>query len=315
MEAEVDARAVAAVRAFNREWTARIGMLDATLLQTPYSLTEARVLLELNQVDHLPISTLLRALRVDAGYLSRLLRRLAGRGLVQLSADTADGRRRLATLTASGRDAADDLDRRSRQQLRDMLGPLPPEQIARAVEALGTIRSVLGEPVDGPVRAAAVTLRNLLPGDLGWIVGRHGALYAGQFSWDMSFEALVARIVADFASDHDPARERAWIAEVDGVRAGCVLCVHAESGDPETAQLRLLLVEPSARGLGVGSALVRACVDFARVAGYRKIVLWTNDVLTAARRIYEREGFTLISEEPHASFGHELVGQYWGTEL
>ena len=315
MVAEIDARAVAAVRAFNREWTARIGVLDATLLETPYSLTEARVLFELNQVDRLPVATLLRTLRVDAGYLSRLLRRLAGRGLVELTADPVDGRRRLAALTASGREAADDLDRRSQKQLREMLGPLPPEQVTRAVEALGTIRSVLGDPVNGSGRVAAVTLRDLLPGDLGWIVGRHGALYAEQFWWDMSFEALVARIVADFAADHDPVHERAWIAEVDGVRAGCVLCVRAESGDPETAQLRLLLVEPFARGLGVGSALVRACVDFARVAGYRKIVLWTNDVLTAARRIYEREGFTLISEEPHASFGHELVGQYWGRDL
>ena len=160
-----------------------------------------------------------------------------------------------------------------------------------------------------------VILRDLGPGDLGWIVGRHGSLYGREFLWDMSFEALVARIVADFGTAHDPARERAWIAEVDGLRAGCVLCVRAESGDPETAQLRLLLVEPFARGLGVGSTLVLACLDFARAAGYRKIVLWTNDVLTTARRIYEREGFTLISEEPHASFGQELVGQFWGRDL
>lgn len=314
----IDPESIARVRAFNRFWTARIGVLDANLLDTPFSLTQARVLYELNQVDDLPVSSLLAELRVDPGYLSRLLKGLAARGLVTVAPDPADRRRRLAALTPAGRATAADLDRRSVDQLNAMLQELPPDAVTDAVSAMSTVQSAFDGGAELPPRrslpspTATVTLRDLRPGDLGWVIGRHGALYADEYSWDMSFEALVARIVADFAASHDVARERAWIADTDGAPAGCVFCVRK---DDETAQLRLLLVEPSARGLGVGSALVRACLDFARAAGYRRIVLWTNDVLTAARRIYDREGFTLIEEESHTSFGRDLVGQYWGREL
>ena len=358
--AQVDPDSISSVRAFNRFWTTRIGVLDATLLDTPFSLTQARVLYELHQADCLPVSTLLAALRVDPGYLSRLLKGLVARGLLTVAPDPADRRRRLAALTPDGRAAAADLDRRSVDQLRAILADLSPDAVASALHAMTSIQAAfrIRVPVDPspapvdvmsseaetsppfnpspivpqasppasslPPRPSA-TLRDLRPGDLGWVVARHGALYAAEYSWDMSFEALVARIVADFAAGHDPDRERAWIADLDGVPAGCIFCVRAESADgksgdsgpgvADTAQLRLLLVEPSARGHGVASALVRACLHFARAAGYTRIVLWTNDVLTAARRTYERESFTLISEEPHTSFGRSLVGQYWGKDL
>jgi DNA-binding MarR family transcriptional regulator/GNAT superfamily N-acetyltransferase len=298
---------VAEVRAFNRFYTATIGVLQEGLLRTPYSLTEARVLFELAQRTDTEVAQLRRTLGLDAGYLSRMLGRFESDGLVLRTQSTTDGRRQVIRLTEAGRATYRRLDERSGQEIQRLLDRLGSAEQRRLVQAMATIRGLLG-----PSRTPSVTLRGPEPGDYGWVVARHGVLYAREYGWDASFEALVARIVADFAGGYDPARERVWLAEVDGERAGCVFCVHR---DDTTAQLRLLLVEPDARGLGIGSRLVGECVEFARSAGYRRMVLWTNDVLDAARRIYQRAGFQLGSEQPHHSYGHDLVGQDWALDL
>lgn len=299
---------VAAVRAFNRFYTDTIGVLREGLLHTPYSLTEARTIFELAQQEPTELAELRRILHVDAGYLSRILARFEADGLITRVRSTTDGRRQVIRLTAAGRAAFQDLDTRSAQEIGRLLAGLSDEDQRRLVSAMDVIRTVL-EPAPRP---DAYLLRPLGPGDLGWVVQRHGVRYADEYGWDETFEALVARIVADFATDRDPRRESGWIAEVDGAPVGCVLCTRK---DDATAQLRLLLVEPTARGLGIGSRLVEECVRFARRAGYQDITLWTNDVLAAARRIYERAGFTLIDEQPHHSFGHNLVGQHWHRKL
>jgi DNA-binding MarR family transcriptional regulator/GNAT superfamily N-acetyltransferase len=299
---------VAAVRAFNRFYTSRIGVLERGLVGTPHTLAEARVLYELAQADRLEVGDLRRRMAIDAGHLSRLLARLERQGLVARERSPADGRRQLARLTAAGTGAFATLDRGSAAATEERLAGLGADQRARLVAALAEVRRLLERDAGPP----AVVLRAPRAGELGWIVQRHGALYSAEYGWNAEFEALVARIVADFASDADPAREAAWIAEVDGEPAGCVLCVRE---DTRTAKLRLLLVEPRARGLGLGTRLVEECLAFARRAGYREIVLWTNDVLVAARRIYERAGFDLIASEPHRSFGHDLVSQTWRRKL
>lgn len=300
---------VGAVRAFNRFYTDVIGVLGEGLLDTPYSLTEARVIFELAQRDRVEVAALRRELHLDAGYLSRILRRLEEEGLVVRGRSEADGRRQQVRLTDQGRVAYQLLDERSASSIGALLGALGDEDQRRLLGAMRTIRGLLD---DEPPRPDAYVLRPPRPGDLGWVVQRHGALYAEEYGWDERFEALVARVVADYVEDHDPDAEQAWIAEVDGRPAGCVLCVRK---DDDTAQLRLLLVEPDARGTGIGSRLVEECLRFARRAGYRRMVLWTNDVLADARRIYERAGFTLIEEERHDRFGTDLVGQYWERSL
>jgi DNA-binding MarR family transcriptional regulator/GNAT superfamily N-acetyltransferase len=299
---------VPAVRAFNRFYTNRIGVLHSGLLDTAYSLTEARILFELAQSGAVEVTQLRRGLDIDPGYLSRILRRFEAVGLVVRQRSATDARRQVIRLTAQGAAAFNDLDTRSAAQIRDLLSGVGEADRRRLVGAMRTIQEILAESG----RPASFLLRPLAPGDLGWVVQRHGALYAEEYGWDASFEALVARIVADYAQHHDPRRENAWIAEVDGQPVGCVFCVRR---DDETAQLRLLLVEPGARGGGIGRRLVDECVRFATRAGYRTIVLWTNDVLVDARRIYERAGFELVSEEKHHSFGHDLVGQYWQRGL
>jgi DNA-binding MarR family transcriptional regulator/GNAT superfamily N-acetyltransferase len=298
--------AVAELRAFNRFYTGRLGILGPRYLATSHTLAEARVLFELAQSDQVEVSALRRRLRIDAGHLSRLLSRLERRGLVARERSAADGRRQIARLTAAGARDFAVLDRRSEEDTAARLEGLDAADRRRLVAALAEVRRLL-ERTD-----PAIALRGPRAGELGWIVQRHGEIYAEEFGWDASFEALVARIVADYAEQHDPEREAAWIAEVDGAPAGCVLCVRH---DDEVAKLRLLLVEPRARGLGLGERLVRECVEFARGAGYRELRLWTNDVLAAARRIYERAGFTLVEEQPHRSFGHDLVGQTWSLAL
>jgi DNA-binding MarR family transcriptional regulator/GNAT superfamily N-acetyltransferase len=298
---------VAEVREFNRFYTATIGVLQEGLLRTPYSLTEARVLFELAQRTGTEVAELRRTLGLDAGYLSRVLARFESDGLVVRTQSTVDGRRQVARLTEAGQAAYRRLDERSGQEIQRLLDRLGTAEQRRLLRAMATIRGLLG-----PSRTATVTLRGPEPGDYGWVVARHGARYAEQYGWDASFEALVARIVADFAGGYDPARERVWLAEVDGERAGCVFCVRR---DDTTAQLRLLLVEPDARGMGIGSRLVGECVEFARSAGYPRMVLWTNDVLAEARRIYQRAGFQLVSQEPHHSYGQDLVGQVWALDL
>ena len=300
--------AVTELRAFNRFYTGELGMLGPRYLATPHTLAEARVLFELAQDEQVEVSVLRGRMRIDAGHLSRLLSRLEQRGLVARQRSATDGRRQIARLTEAGARDFAVLDRRSNEDTAARLAGLDGADRRRLVAALGEIRRLL-KPAK-PERSAA--LRAPGPGELGWIVQRHGELYAAEHGWDASFEAYVARIVADYAEEHDPAREAAWIAEVDGAAAGCVLCVRE---DHDVAKLRLLLVEPRARGLGLGERLVDACIAFARGAGYRELTLWTNTNLVHARRIYERTGFALVDEQPHRSFGHDLVGQTWSLAL
>jgi DNA-binding MarR family transcriptional regulator/GNAT superfamily N-acetyltransferase len=300
---------VGRVRRFNRFFTRRIGVLREGLLHTPYSLTEARLLLEIAYRDAPTASEISRGLGLDPGYLSRTLTRLEEQGLIERVRSGADGRRRLLSLTSAGEDAFSLLDERSREEVGEMLGGLSEEDQLRLLDAMQTIESVLDEDFkfSGPF-----FLRTHEPGDMGWVVQRHGSLYAREYGWDERFEALVAQIVADFAGGYDPSVERCWIAERDGEPVGCVFVVR----DSETvARLRLLLVEPKARGLGLGTRLVEESIRFARRAGYDTLTLWTNSVLGAARRIYEEHGFHLVEEEPHRSFGKDLVGQNWELKL
>jgi len=298
---------VTAVRAFNRLYTSIIGLLHEGLLRTPYSLTEARVIFELAQRDASELADLRRVLNIDAGYMTRILARFETDGIATRERSRADGRRQVIALTDRGREVFEMLDQRSGEEIRALLSRLTEDDQGRVIGAMGAIRRVLeGSPRPEPC------LRPPRPGDFGWVVQRHGVFYAEEYGWDESFEALVARIVADYIDHRDPKRESAWIAEVYGEPVGCVFCCKKEEN---VAQLRLLLVEPSIRGMGIGTRLVDECVRFARRAGYRHLMLWTNDVLEDARRIYERAGFELVEEEPHRSFGHELVGQNWRRKL
>jgi DNA-binding MarR family transcriptional regulator/GNAT superfamily N-acetyltransferase len=272
-------------------------------------LTEARVLFELAQHGESWERMALRErLGLDASFLTRVLSRLEEQGLVESARSEADRRRVDLRLTDRGRAAYEVLNARSTAQMEGLVAPLTAGQRTTLAEAM----TVLSHLVAPDHRRRAVDLRGLRPGDLGWVVQRHGEIYDDEFGWDTDFEALVAGIVADYWSKRTPGREFAWIAEVDRARAGCVFCVQR---DETTAQLRLLLVEPWARGLRIGARLVEECISFARRAGYPRMVLWTNDVLVAARRIYEAAGFVLIAEEPHHSFGHDLVGQTWELDL
>ncbi len=305
---EVDETAVAAVREFNRFYTNVIGLLRGKYLDTPYSLTEARLLFELGQRDASEVTDLRRAVDIDAGYLSRILGRFEDDGLITRQRSAADGRRQVIRLTGAGRAAVAGLDARSAGQTRDMLAAVREEDRRSLLDAMRVITGVLTRSP----QPRGYLLRAPRPGDLGWVVQRNGAMYAEEFGWDASFEALVARIVADYSDRRDPESEAAWIAEVDGTPAGCVFCVRENA---TTARLRLLLVEPWARGLGIGSRLVEEVLRFARGAGYSAVTLWTNDVLADARRIYERAGFTLDNESPHHSFSQDLVGQDWSRRL
>src|SRR5215211_917942 len=297
------------VRRFNRFYTRRIGVLREGLLHSPYSLAEARVLFELAHQEDLTASHLSHELGLDSGYLSRILARFEQGGLLDRVVSEADGRRRLLRLTAVGEDAFAELDRRSREEVSGMLEVIPEEDQRRFLDATRTIEQILG---GGGTAPEPFLLRRHESGDMGWVVQRHGALYAREYGWDERFEALVARIVADFIEGYDPSWERCWIAETGGRNVGCVFVVRESE---EVAKLRLLLVEPEARGTGLGSRLVAECVRFARNRGYRKLVLWTNSVLHSARRIYQEHGFELAEEEEHHSFGADLVGQNWELEL
>ena len=299
---------VATVREFSRFYTQRLGTLDEGLLETPWSLTEARVVFELAQAPSTDMAALRSSLALDSGYLSRLLARFDAAGLIARTASPVDGRRQALTLTTAGKRLFRTLNERSNRQVAALLAPLSDVAREALVGAMRTVMRTLDERGATP----AVVLRGLRPGDLGWIVQRHGEVYAREYGWTQSFEALVARIVADYLDHQQPERESAWIAEVDGQRAGCVFCVRK---DDETAQLRILLVEAWARGHGLGARLVDECIHFARDRGYRKLVLWTNDILVAARRIYLAAGFELVEEERHHSFGKDLVGQFWELRL
>jgi DNA-binding MarR family transcriptional regulator/GNAT superfamily N-acetyltransferase len=298
-----------AVRHFNRFFTRRIGVLREGLLHTPYSLTEARVLFEAANREKATASDFSRELGLDPGYLSRILAGLERRGLIQKAPSEADGRRRILSLTPDGAGAFALLDARSREEIAELLGGLSEEEQRRLLEAMKTIESVLDRRLKF---SEPFFVRTQEPGDMGWVVQRHGALYFGEYGWDERFEALVARIVADFIDGYDPSRERCWIAEMEGERVGCVFCVKESD---TVAKLRLLLVEPGARGLGLGGRLVDECIRFARRCGYETLTLWTNSVLDVARRIYEERGFRLVEEEEHHSFGQDLVGQSWELDL
>lgn len=290
------------MRRFNRFYTQRIGVLEAGHLGSPFSLAEVRVLYELAQKDDTTASEVARRLGLDAGYLSRILRRLGTKRLVARAASARDKRQTLLRLTDKGRSTFGPLDARATASVADLVASVPGADRRRLLEAMATIQSVLGDREAG----GGVTLRAHEPGDLGWVVERHGAVYAAEYGWDQRFEGLVAGIVGDFVKNLDPQRERAWIAEKDGVRLGSVFVVKHSA---TIAKLRLLLVEPAARGHGVGRALVDECVRFARRAGYKKMTLWTNSVLHAARRIYEAVGFKLVAEEPHDEFAEGLTAQ------
>ena len=300
---------VEAIRRFNRLFTRRIGVLREGLLHSSYSLTEARVLFELANREELSASELVRELGLDPGYMSRTLGGLERQGLVEKVRSETDGRRRILSLTAEGEEAFEVLDSRSREEVSEMLGALSEEEQRRLLEAMRTIEGIFEK---GLKFSEPFVLRPHEPGDMGWVVHRHGVLYAAEYGWDERFEALVARIVAGFIDGYDPKKERCWIAEMGSDRVGCVFVVKASD---TVAKLRLLLVEPEARGVGLGSRLVEECIRFARNRGYEKLTLWTNSVLDAARHIYEEHGFVLVEEEEHHSFGHDLVGQNWELAL
>lgn len=314
MEAGADASLgprVEAVRRFNRFYTKQIGVLQEGLLKSPFSLAEARVVYELAHHEGTTATHLARELDLDPGYLSRILRRLQQRGLVGRRRSDEDGRQMLLSLTDEGQKAFSELNAASRHQIEGMLRELTPEEQHRLVQAMGTIESLLTASEE---HRTPYILRPHQPGDMGWVVHRHGVLYNQEYGWDETFEALVAEIVADFIRNFDPRRERCWIAEKDGENVGSVFLVeHPEQEG--VAKLRLLLVEPHARGLGIGRRLVQECTRFARQVGYRKITLWTNHVLGAARRIYKEEWYVLVHEEPHHSFGHDLIGETWELDL
>ncbi|WP_017538862.1 bifunctional helix-turn-helix transcriptional regulator/GNAT family N-acetyltransferase [Nocardiopsis halophila] len=300
---------VARVRAFNRFITGRMGVLRPDHLGSPWTLTEVRVLYELMRTGRSETAALRALMEVDAGQLSRVLRRMEDEGLVSRSPSPEDGRKQEVELTAAGAHAAAMMSERADDQVRDLLAGLPADERERLLGAMETVRRVLDPPAD---RGGRVVLRGLRPGDLGWVVQRHGELYWREYGWDAGFEALVAGIAAEYAAGRDPEREGAWIVELDGERAGTVMCTRDGA---ETARLRLLLVEPWARGHGIGRLLTDECTAFARAAGYRRMTLWTHSVLAPARRIYEAAGFTLASSEAYRAFGCDLVAETWDREL
>jgi DNA-binding MarR family transcriptional regulator len=302
-------RRIEAVRRFNRFYTQQIGMLQEKLLRSPFSLAEARLIYELAQRGKTTATELRTQLGLDAGYLSRLLQGLNMRGLIDRRVSREDGRQNLLSLNEKGKKAFATIHVRSRNEIGGMLGKMCPSDQNRLVKAMDTIEELLGAR---PEQKTPYLLRPHQPGDMGWVVHRHGVIYSEEYRWDEQFEALVAGIVSKFIQKYDPKKERCWIAEKDGENVGSVFLVKRAT---RIAKLRLLLVDPKARGLGIGSRLVDECVRFARQAGYRKIVLWTNHVLLAARHIYEKAGFRLVYEEPHHSFGHDLIGETWELVL
>jgi DNA-binding MarR family transcriptional regulator/GNAT superfamily N-acetyltransferase len=300
---------VAVLRRFNRFYTRQAGLIEPKHLHTDVSLPEARIIYELAQRERSSPAELIRDLAIDPGQLSRTLQALQRRQLVTRKVSRADKRQIEIALSAKGRATFAELDKRSQSYATETLAQLPAERRAKLVEAMGRIEQAMA--TDAPARSAVV-LRAHRPGDIGWIVSRNGALYAEEYGWTIAYEALAAEIASQFIKDFDAARERCWIAEVDGKRVGSVMLVNAGN---RVAKLRLLLVEPTARGLGVGKALVSECIRTARELGYTSMTLWTQSILVAARGIYKQAGFRLVDEKPHHSFGHDLVGETWEMEL
>ena len=298
---------ISAVRAFNRFYTGKLGVLGLQLLQSPFSLSEARVLYEIATCEHPSAKSIGIELGLDPGYLSRIVQKFDVDGLITRKASPADRRQYQLGLTAKGRQAFAELDRSSHDEVAEMLAGLSDGDSQRLTQAMATIERLLGSS-----EATAATLREPRPGDMGWVVQSHGALYASEYGFDSSFEALVAEICAKFLGSFDASRERCWIADIDGAQVGSVFLVkHSD----DVAKLRLLLVEPAGRGHGLGRRLVGECVAFARACGYRKIALWTQSILAGARRIYSDAGFVLVESEPHRSFGQSLIGETWEMKL
>lgn len=295
------------IRNFNRFYTRHLGLLGDGYLKTPYSLAQARLIYELAQRPRTRWSELLDRLGLDPGYLSRLLKTLESRRLLTRSVSARDRRVSHLSLTRKGRREFSKLNSRSDSEIGEMLATLDGGAQRRLVAGMNTIRELLS-----PESPSEIRIRAHQPGDIGWVVARHGELYSQEYNWDSTFEGLVAEIAGKFLRQFDPKREYCWIAERNGDRLGCIFLVRQSS---TTARLRLLLVDPAARGTGLGTRLVKECLAFARRAGYRKIVLWTNDILHSARRIYQREGFVLVKEEKQRSFGHDMVFQDWQLKL
>ncbi len=299
---------ISAIRAFNRFYTRKLGVLDQQLLKSPFSLSEARVMYELAHRGDLTAKEIGGELGLDAGYLSRIVQKFDEDGLISRKPLASDRRHFQLSLTAKGRQAFARLERTSQDHVGMMLGRLSGEDRRRLVGAMEVIEGLLGEPRAVP----PAILRDPRPGDMGYVVQSHGALYAGEYGFDASFEALVAEIAAKFIHSFDASRERCWIADIDGAPVGSVFLVRHSD---EVAKLRLLLVDPAARGQGLGQRLVAECIAFARACGYRRITLWTQSILVAARKIYQDAGFVLVNSEPHRSFGQDLVGETWEMEL
>lgn len=308
MPAPTTDETIARVRRFSRFYTRRIGVLQSALLGSDLSLTEGRIVYEVASRAMTTATDLVRELGLDTGYVSRLLKGLEERGFLSRHTSTTDARQQIVGLTRKGRTTFDAMDRRSSAEVGAMLAGLGTGERTRLVSALETVEGLLGTRTAG----GRLALRDLGIGDIGWIVHRHAVLYAEEYGWDRTFEAMVAKVGAEFIDEFKPGKERGWIAELDGRPVGSVLLVHKTD---EIAKLRLLFVEPDARGHRIGRRLVEVCIDHARGLGYRRMTLWTNDILTAARRIYETSGFELTHSEPHRSFGHDLVGETWERDL
>jgi DNA-binding MarR family transcriptional regulator/N-acetylglutamate synthase-like GNAT family acetyltransferase len=298
-----------AFRHFNRFITKKIGVLQKRFLGSPYSLAEGRVLYELARRDRSTATQVRAELGLDAGYLSRILHNFEKHGLISRETSAADARRSHLWLTPKGRKALAPLNGRARVQISTLLKELNDEDQARLIGAMRLIQKLLGAPME---KSPTIVIRNHQIGDMGWVVQRQGVVYGQEYGWDEQFEALCAEIVARFLRQFDAKRERCWVAEMDGEKVGCVFLVKKSE---KVSQLRLLLVESAARGYGIGGRLVDECIRFARQVGYRKMILWTNDILHAARHLYEQRGFRLIDQEKHHSFGHDLVGQTWELRL
>ena len=314
MSARSHEKDAAAVRRFNRFYTRQIGVLRKTFLDSPYSLAEARVLYEIASRRAPTASDIARALDLDAGYLSRLLRTFERRGLIRRKASARDARQSHLSLSPRGRRAYAPLERHSQRDAATMLARLAPADRSRVMAAMQTIEGLLdNDSKPRPPRAGkGYSLRAPVPGDFGWIVRRHAELYAQEYGWTEPFEGLCAQIVADFANDYDKKRERCWIAEMDGEPVGCVFLVKDSAN---IARVRLLLVDPKARGLGLGARLVDECVRFARRAGYSKVTLWTHSILAAARHVYQKAGFQLTGTERHKSWGRPVTSEFYDLDL
>lgn len=304
----VPASRIASVRRFNRFYTRQIGVLQSRWLESDFSLTEARILYELSARVRCTATDIVRELGIDHGYLSRILSRFLADKLITRTRSAEDGRQTLLVLTAKGRKAFAPLDSRSQRDVSAMLGKVTPTKQQRVVAAMTEIESIIGEKP----APHGYTLRQHKPGDMGWVVARHGILYGEEYGWNSHIEAITADIVSTFLKNYDPKRERCWIAEIDGEPAGCVFLV---KDSDKVARIRLLIVEPHARGLGIGRRLVDECISFARDAGYKSITLWTHSVLTAARAIYEHSGFTMTKHWVHHDFGKPQGSEIWDLVL